>query len=122
MLKDSIREFFIPIIVGVTALAVMDQNFLGDSEQGKFFKNLLLDVRTRWITLFGASYAATGGRIVPSLLAVYSYFLLWSNATTKKELKQEVVEAEEEKINIIDEFLYPNHALFQNNSPESHPR
>jgi hypothetical protein len=72
----------VPIVVGITALTVLDGQ-LGQLSP-KDFQKLFTNPYLRGATLFGAAYAANGARLWPALTAIYVYFLI----VTSNEWKQ----------------------------------
>ncbi len=62
----------IPIIVGVTALTVLDGQ-LGNLSPDAF-KRLFTNPYLRAATLFGAAYGSNGARFWPAFFAIYVYF------------------------------------------------
>lgn len=74
MRATKISNLLVPIIVGIFALAILD-NALGNwTTHG--FQRIFRNRYIRVIALFGAAYGANGGRLHSAIFATVLYFLI----------------------------------------------
>ena len=74
MKTQTITNFLVPTIVGIFALAILD-NTLGNWSQNSFRK-IFSNTHIRYFALFGAAYGGNGGKIFPAIVALVLYMLL----------------------------------------------
>lgn len=87
-------NFIVPTVVGLTTLLILENSALTLSEHN--IRNLIMrDSTLRLAVLFGISYAANGGRVLQSLLAVYLYHVV-STYFSRSEDPDEEESAEED--------------------------
>ena len=76
----TISETLIPLIVGIAALAILDNSLGNWSQDG--FRKIFQHKEVRLVALFGAAYGANGGRLIPAFLAMMLYNFLENDTST----------------------------------------
>jgi|MDSZ01.3.fsa_nt_gb hypothetical protein len=84
-------NFIVPTVVGLTTLLILENSALTLSEHN--IRDLILrDSTLRLAVLFGISYAANGGRVLQSLLAVYLYHVVGTYFSRSEDPDEEAEE------------------------------